>query len=576
MLVSTLLPVLGILAAAPSALAEKKPLTPESIRGLDPALYDRYEHGPGGIFRCLDGSKVIPYDAINDDYCDCPDGSDEPGTSACGNGVFWCKNEGHVPGRVLSSRVNDGLCDPECCDGSDEWATGACTDRCAEIGQAHRASIEAERKTRRTGAKIRGTYIKWAQGEKKRLQDELVKKRGQVQAKQAEVDKAQAALDKVEALSKKDLERKKRSPVYTSLLSHRLALTRLRFKTSRLELEIEALHSILADLAKGYNPNYQDMAVKAAVVGYEELTGAAAPQEGQEVKPDVNGAGPGAVEDKEEEITNWELDELDRKDLEALLLSDLTDVSDNDDDDDDIEGGLLWKIDEYIPDSLYDSWESVRDTAIDWMIRFGLIGKSRAATKTRSAEGPHVAAAREKHRNLSNELNRLNNDITSDQETIDMMDKGYGPSAEWKKLDGTCVDKVSGDYTYELCFFGRATQRSNKDSSSNYMGSFSHWNTSAEEGSYDYYTKQMYQNGAKCWNGPMRSVAVDLSCGTKNELLAISEPEKCEYRFKVATPALCWPEGEQVDAGDAVKQEAPGDEGEGEGEGESQTVKQEL
>lgn len=26
-------------------------------------------------------------------------------------------------------------------------------------------------------------------------------------------------------------------------------------------------------MAKGYNPNYQDMAVKAAVVGYEELTG---------------------------------------------------------------------------------------------------------------------------------------------------------------------------------------------------------------------------------------------------------------------------------------------------------------
>lgn len=39
----------------------------------------------------------------------------------------------------------------------------------------------------------------------------------------------------------------------------------------------------------------------------------------------------------------------------------------------------------------------------------------------------------------------------------------------------------------------------------------------------------------------MRSVNVQLECGKENALLAITEPEKCEYSFKATSPALCWP-----------------------------------
>lgn len=72
-------------------------------------------------FKCLDSKELIPIGAVNDDYCDCKDGSDEPGTSACsdrinlngtGNGPkgFWCENKGHLQSWILNSRVNDGIC----------------------------------------------------------------------------------------------------------------------------------------------------------------------------------------------------------------------------------------------------------------------------------------------------------------------------------------------------------------------------------------------------------------------------------------------------------------------------------
>lgn len=86
-------------------------------------------------------------------------------------------------------------------------------------------------------------------------------------------------------------------------------------------------------MAKGYNPNYQDMAVKAAVVGYEELTGIKyreGESEGEmEVKKEQN-----EEDDKEEEITEEELEELEKEDLEALLLSDTTDEKEEDEEDD--------------------------------------------------------------------------------------------------------------------------------------------------------------------------------------------------------------------------------------------------
>ncbi len=52
-----------------------------AIRGLDPKLRPQYT-GADGVFSCLDGLKAIPFAQVNDDYCDCFDGTDEPGISS--------------------------------------------------------------------------------------------------------------------------------------------------------------------------------------------------------------------------------------------------------------------------------------------------------------------------------------------------------------------------------------------------------------------------------------------------------------------------------------------------------------
>ena len=111
---------------------------------------------PEGGIACDGGYTAVPSSYINDDYCDCADGADEPRTSAC-SGVtalkrFACADGSGVP----ASRVGDGVCD--CCDGKDE-AEGTCEDTCAAAAEAAAAAAAAAEAERLKGLAKRAEYV---------------------------------------------------------------------------------------------------------------------------------------------------------------------------------------------------------------------------------------------------------------------------------------------------------------------------------------------------------------------------------------------------------------------------------
>lgn len=62
------------------------------------------------------------------------------GTNSCSNGRFFCLNIGGNSSFIHSSRVNDGVCELECCDGTDE-ISGYCTNSCLNNSLFHRVPI---------------------------------------------------------------------------------------------------------------------------------------------------------------------------------------------------------------------------------------------------------------------------------------------------------------------------------------------------------------------------------------------------------------------------------------------------
>lgn len=171
-------------------------------RGVPKELVEKYI---GETFKCLDGSgPEIPASYINDDYCDCADGSDEPGTAACASGQFYCKNAGFEGELIPSSRVGDGICD--CCDGSDEFGSDTeCRNSCDKLKETAMANKKALEETFRLGARERAIWLEEAQVElkhKNRMKEIYAGKLKKVERRAEELEEAKNHWEEIEKRAK--------------------------------------------------------------------------------------------------------------------------------------------------------------------------------------------------------------------------------------------------------------------------------------------------------------------------------------------------------------------------------------
>eukprot|EP01113_Clastostelium_recurvatum_P023255 TRINITY_DN2778_c0_g1_i1.p1 TRINITY_DN2778_c0_g1~~TRINITY_DN2778_c0_g1_i1.p1 ORF type:complete len:433 (+),score=119.68 TRINITY_DN2778_c0_g1_i1:150-1448(+) len=183
--------------------------------GVSPADRSLYRSS-GSPFACRGNpQRTIPWARVNDDYCDCPeDGSDEPGTSACIKGKFYCSNKGYRGETITASKVNDGICD--CCDGSDEYTRGHCKNNCWEMGQQMRKDAEEEKKRYEEGIQLRQNLIAEAARELASKRAELDVLKGQVDAARDEANKleeSKKSIEEKEAQERVVLEEKKRQEI---------------------------------------------------------------------------------------------------------------------------------------------------------------------------------------------------------------------------------------------------------------------------------------------------------------------------------------------------------------------------
>lgn len=223
---------------------------------------------------------------------------------------------------------------------------------------------------------------------------------------------------------------------------------------------------------------------------------------------------------------------------------------------------IVYKLEAYLPPAARKWVDEKLRSFRALLIENGILASSHDA----SAESPALETAR-------NALKAAEDDLSSDKRSVEDnksdLTRDYGASDIFRALKDKCVEKDSGEYTYELCWLGATKQKSKKGGGHTLMGSFVSFDTTTVDDESPVDGKGLgsgervvlkYENGQHCWNGPNRSTKIVLACSETEEIWKITEEEKCVYRMEVGTSAVCGTEAGKPVGGDKGASEAMKDE----------------
>nr|CAD7577821.1 unnamed protein product [Timema californicum] len=486
-------------------------------------------YSPQKDFTCLDGSATLPFIYVNDDYCDCDDGSDEPGTPACPNETFHCTNAGHRPLNIPSSRVNDGICD--CCDASDEYSSRAtCLNNCPELGRAARAEAIKLLELTKLGNTLRLELSK---------KGRTIKQETQERVRQLEADQQEADSVRKE---KETLKRAAEEAESRVLEQYRRVEEEERQRETE-KLAFEQFHRLDSN---------QDGRLETAEITTQTMFDQN--KDGAVSEEEVKVTSVRSVEDTCLYRTGQSEDTC-LTCLFQLILAGHDSVS--------------WE------QFLESSWPVIRpllqlekglfqppnteDEPVDQEEEQGDEeeeeeedqeeegeddGKTPSQEEATSTEQPPkyddetqaIIDEANRAREAYEEADRVSRDVAREIKQLqEALEKDVGEDDEFAPLAGECFELTDTEYTYKLCPFDQVTQRSKSGGVETRLGAWGSWVGPGD----NKYHMMLYDRGQSCWNGPQRSTHVRLNCGTESAVTSVSEPNRCEYFMEFSTPGAC-------------------------------------
>ncbi|KRY88347.1 Glucosidase 2 subunit beta [Trichinella pseudospiralis] len=508
-------------------------------------LYD-----PSKNFKCLDGSASISFDWVNDDYCDCQDGSDEPGTAACPNGFFHCVNLAAESKNIHSSWVNDGICD--CCDGSDEWLGRVkCPNICVEIGRKMREELERKQAIQREGNAIRNLLVKEAEQmktEKKSKLEAAMAEREAIQAsydqarnKNEEASKAEneardaelQAWNEAKKLKKEEERKFKASAAFKTLDVNQDGKITTDEMQLRKEFDVDEDGVVSVEEANIFLGNETEVEVDHFISHIWDSIEHTYKSEVEEDSHDEEK--PAAL--AEESIA--EIDsKLDYRDAEADDL-DAKELLQDYENEESLEENIGKEEKEFNTDIVMKNLLNFKKRYINKRIRkFDSLPQEELPDDENISYSNETQrlidlaqAARSEFYEIERKVSQLDSDI---RDIEDLLNQDFGPEDAFLPLNKQCFEIKDAEYTYKLCLFKDVYQISLNGDHRVHLGNWGRWleKTGGK-------LKQIYENGMSCWNGPTRSATVIIQCGIENSLLSSSEPSICEYVLTFQSPAAC-------------------------------------